>query len=145
MRDGAVLRHGDTNTVCVIGVADLLPQGERRRMSRDVGVSGGRNVSCVNTIGRQDVAYLARLARVAVSDAELDELAGQLDVILHAVARVSEVAAADVPPMTHAVPVTNVLRRDEVRPSLRRDEVLAAAPAAEVGRFRVPRILQEEQ
>jgi aspartyl-tRNA(Asn)/glutamyl-tRNA(Gln) amidotransferase subunit C len=95
-------------------------------------------------ITRDEVAYLARLARLAVTDEELDVFAGQLDVILGAVARVQEVAAADIPPTSHAVPLTNVLRADVTVPCLPRDEVLAAAPAAEEGRFRVPRILDEE-
>jgi aspartyl-tRNA(Asn)/glutamyl-tRNA(Gln) amidotransferase subunit C len=95
-------------------------------------------------ITRDEVAHLARLARLAVSDAELDVFAGQLHVILGAVARVQEVAAADIPPTSHAVPLTNVLRPDVVTPGLDRDEVLAAAPAVEDGRFRVPRILDEE-
>ena len=96
------------------------------------------------TISRSEVAHLARLARLAVTDEELDLFAGQLDVILTAVARVGEVAAADIPPTSHAVPLTNVFRADEVRPSLPRQQVLAGAPAAEDGRFRVPRILGEE-
>lgn len=95
-------------------------------------------------ITRQDVAHLARLARLAVTEEELDTFAGQLDVILAAVARVGEVAAADIPPTSHVVPLTNVMRPDELRPCLPRDAVLAAAPAAEDGRFRVPRILDEE-
>jgi aspartyl-tRNA(Asn)/glutamyl-tRNA(Gln) amidotransferase subunit C len=95
-------------------------------------------------ISREEVAHLARLARLAVTDDELDTLAGQLDVILGAVARVGEVAADDIPPTSHAVPLTNVLRADEVRPSIDREMVLLAAPAAEDGRFRVPRILTEE-
>ena len=96
-------------------------------------------------ITRDEVAHLARLARLAVTDDELDTFARQLDVILGAVARVAEVAADDIVPTTHAVPLTNVLRPDEVRPSLPREKVLAAAPAAEDGRFRVPRILEDEQ
>jgi aspartyl-tRNA(Asn)/glutamyl-tRNA(Gln) amidotransferase subunit C len=95
-------------------------------------------------ITRDEVAHLARLARLAVTDEELDVFAGQLDVILGAVARVQEVAAEDVPPTSHAVPLTNVLRPDVLTPCLDRDAVLAAAPAAEDGRFRVPRILDEE-
>ncbi|GAA0280139.1 Asp-tRNA(Asn)/Glu-tRNA(Gln) amidotransferase subunit GatC [Cryptosporangium japonicum] len=96
-------------------------------------------------ISREEVAHLARLARLAVTDDELDTFAGQLDVILGAVARVGEVAADDIPPTSHAVPLTNVLRADEVRPSIDREMVLLAAPAAEDGRFRVPRILTEEE
>jgi aspartyl-tRNA(Asn)/glutamyl-tRNA(Gln) amidotransferase subunit C len=98
----------------------------------------------MSTISRDDVAHLARLSRLAVTDEELDRFAGQLDQVLAAVARVGEAAVADIEPMTHAVPLTNVLRPDVVRPSLPRDEVLAGAPAAEDDRFRVPRILGEE-
>jgi aspartyl-tRNA(Asn)/glutamyl-tRNA(Gln) amidotransferase subunit C len=96
-------------------------------------------------ISREEVAHLARLARLAVTEDELDKLAGQLDIILGAVARVGEVAADDIPPTSHAVPLTNVLRADQVRPSIDREMVLLAAPAAEDGRFRVPRILMEEE
>src|SRR2546423_10887762 len=91
-------------------------------------------------ITRDDVAHLARLARLALSDDELGHFAGQLEVILAAVARVGEVAAQDIPPTSHALPLTNVFRDDEVAPSLSPDDVLAVAPAAEDGRFRVPRI-----
>lgn len=97
------------------------------------------------SISREEVAHLARLARLAVTDAELDVFAGQLDIIIGSVARVGEVAADDIPTTSDAVPVTNVLRPDELRPSLARDEVLAAAPAAEDGRFRVPRILDDPE
>jgi aspartyl-tRNA(Asn)/glutamyl-tRNA(Gln) amidotransferase subunit C len=95
-------------------------------------------------ISREEVAHLARLARLAVTEAELDTFAGQLDVILQSVARVGEVAADDIPPTTHSVPLTNVLRDDVVVPGLTRDEALSGAPDAEGGRFRVPRILDEE-
>ena len=95
-------------------------------------------------ISRAEVAHLARLARLAVTDKELDVFAGQLDVILGAVARVGEVVAPDIPPTSHAVPMTNVLRPDELRPCLPREAVLAAAPDVEDGKFRVPRILSEE-
>jgi aspartyl-tRNA(Asn)/glutamyl-tRNA(Gln) amidotransferase subunit C len=99
----------------------------------------------MSTISRDDVAHLARLSRLAVTDEELDRFAGQLDQVLAAVARVGEAAVADVPPMSHAVPLTNVLRPDEVTPSLPQDAVLTGAPTAEDGRFRVPRILGEEE
>ena len=92
----------------------------------------------------EEVAHLARLARIALTPDEQERLAAQLDVIVSSVARVQEVAAADIPPTSHAVPLTNVFRPDENRPCLTRDDVLAAAPAAEDGRFRVPRILDEE-
>jgi aspartyl-tRNA(Asn)/glutamyl-tRNA(Gln) amidotransferase subunit C len=95
-------------------------------------------------ISRDDVAYLARLARLAVTEDELSVFAGQLDVILGAVARVGEVAAADIPPTSHAVPMTNVLRPDVTVACLPRDAVLAGAPDVEDFKFRVPRILAEE-
>jgi aspartyl-tRNA(Asn)/glutamyl-tRNA(Gln) amidotransferase subunit C len=91
-----------------------------------------------------DVADLARLARIELTPAELAHLAPQLDVILESVARVADVAADDVPPSSHALPMTNVFRADVVVPSLPLADVLAGAPAAEQDRFRVPRILGEE-
>lgn len=95
-------------------------------------------------LGRDDVAHLARLARLALADEELDSFAGQLSAVLDAVAKVGAADVADVPPTTHAVPLTNVARPDVVTPSLPREAALAAAPAAEDGRFRVPQILGEE-
>ena len=96
-------------------------------------------------ISREEVAHLARLSRLAVTDEELDQFAGQLEVILQAVARVGEVAAADIPPTSHSVPLTNVFRDDVVVSGLTRDEALSGAPDAAEGRFRVPRILDEEE
>ncbi|HTW19445.1 MAG TPA: Asp-tRNA(Asn)/Glu-tRNA(Gln) amidotransferase subunit GatC [Mycobacteriales bacterium] len=96
-------------------------------------------------ISRSDVAHLAKLARIALDDRELDAMASQLEVILDAVSRVQEVAAADIPPTSHAVPVVNVLRADLPAPCLTPAEALAAAPASEDDRFRVPRILDDEQ
>lgn len=92
-----------------------------------------------------EVARLAQLARIDLTADELAHLAPQLDVILESVARVADVATDDVTPTSHPVPMTNVFRTDEVRASLDRDEVLAGAPDQEDGRFRVPRILGEEQ
>ncbi len=94
-------------------------------------------------ITRDDVAHLAKLARLEVTDAELATFAGQLEVILGSVARVAEVAADDIPPTSHSVPLTNVWREDVVAPCLDRDEVLRMAPASEDGRFEVPRMLDE--
>ena len=91
-----------------------------------------------------DVARLGELARIRLTDEELAHLAPQLDVILTSVARVTEIAAADVPPTSHALALTNVFREDVVTESLSAHDALAAAPAVEDGRFRVPRILGEE-
>ena len=95
------------------------------------------------SISRAEVAHLARLARLAVTEEELDLFAGQLEVILTSVARVREVAAADVPPTSHAVGLTNVFRADVPRPGLTQQQALSGAYATEEGRFRVPRILDE--
>jgi aspartyl-tRNA(Asn)/glutamyl-tRNA(Gln) amidotransferase subunit C len=98
----------------------------------------------MSALSRDDVAHLAGLARIDATEDELDRLAGQLAQILDAVDRVGEVAAADVPPMSHPLPLTNVTRPDEPRPGLSADEALAGAPASEQQRFRVPRILEED-
>ncbi|NLU81603.1 Asp-tRNA(Asn)/Glu-tRNA(Gln) amidotransferase subunit GatC [Rhodococcus sp. HNM0569] len=94
-------------------------------------------------ISRDEVAHLARLSRLALSDAELDEFAGQLDQILAAVKTVSEVAADDVPPMANPNSVANVTRPDVVVPGLTPDQALDQAPAVEQQRFSVPQILGE--
>jgi aspartyl-tRNA(Asn)/glutamyl-tRNA(Gln) amidotransferase subunit C len=98
----------------------------------------------MTSISREDVAHLGRLARLELTESELDHYSEQLDLILQSVARISEVAADDIPPMSHPIPMVNVFRDDIVKPSLPREEALAAAPATEDNRFRVPRILDEE-
>jgi len=102
-------------------------------------------LTSMSAITRAEVAHLARLARLDLAEDELDHYAEQLDVILTSVARVSEVAADDIPPTSHPVPLVNVTRPDVARPGLSREEALAAAPAVEDDRFRVPRILEEEE
>jgi aspartyl-tRNA(Asn)/glutamyl-tRNA(Gln) amidotransferase subunit C len=96
-------------------------------------------------ISRDEVAHLANLARIELDDAELDHLAPQLSVILESIASIAEVAAADIPPTSHAVPLTNVFRADEPVPSLTAEQALSGAPASEQQRFAVPRILGDEQ
>src|SRR5690349_4655482 len=95
-------------------------------------------------ISRADVEHVARLARLALSDDELQSLTSDLGAILDHVAQIAALDTHDVPPTAHPLPLVNVLRPDAVVAGLDRDEVLAAAPAAEDGRFRVPRILGEE-
>jgi aspartyl-tRNA(Asn)/glutamyl-tRNA(Gln) amidotransferase subunit C len=95
-------------------------------------------------ISREEVAHLARLSRLAVTEQELDQFAGQLDVILQSVARIGDVAADDIPPTSHSVPLTNIYRDDVVTPCLTQQEALSGAPDSAEGRFRVPRILDEE-
>ena len=96
-------------------------------------------------ITRDEVAHLADLARIELDDAELDHLAPQLSVILESIASIADVAAADIPPTSHALPLTNVFRADVVRPSLTAEQALSGAPASEQQRFSVPRILGDEQ
>lgn len=99
---------------------------------------------CMPGITREEVAHLARLARLELKGEELEHFAGQLDDIIGAVARVSEVADQDVPPTSHPLPLTNVMRADEVRPSLTPAQALSGAPAQEQQRFKVPQILGED-
>ena len=85
-----------------------------------------------------------RLARLALSDDEVERFAEQLGVILEHADDVASLDLEGVEPTAHPLPLQNVFRDDEVRASLDRDEVLAQAPAVEDGRFRVPRIMREE-
>jgi aspartyl-tRNA(Asn)/glutamyl-tRNA(Gln) amidotransferase subunit C len=94
-------------------------------------------------ISRADVEHVAKLARLALTDAEIEDLTAELGSILGHADDIEALALDDVPPTAHPLPLENVLRADDVRPTLDRDEVLAQAPAAEDGRFRVPRILGE--
>ena len=96
------------------------------------------------SIGRDDVARLADLARIQLTDEEVDRLSGEFDAIMDAVASVSEVATTDVPATSPPIPMTNVFREDVVTETLTQEQALAAAPHAEDGRFGVPQILGEE-
>ncbi len=96
-------------------------------------------------ITRDEVAHLARLARIDLDDAELDHLAPQLSVILDSVASIAGIAGDDVPATSHPLPLTNVFRDDVVVPGLSAEQALAGAPAEEQQRFAVPRILGDEQ
>ncbi|MGI9032125.1 MAG: Asp-tRNA(Asn)/Glu-tRNA(Gln) amidotransferase subunit GatC [Acidimicrobiales bacterium] len=95
-------------------------------------------------ISREDVVHVAGLARLALTDEELDRFTDQLGAVLEHAADVASVDTEGVAPTAHPLPLVNVLRDDTVVPGLARDEVLAQAPAVEDGRFRVPRILGEE-
>ena len=94
-------------------------------------------------INREDVAHLAQLAHIEMSDDELDRMATELAVIVDSVKSVSEAAGADVPATSHPVPLTNVMREDVVGHVLTVDEVLSGAPDSVDGRFKVPAILEE--
>src|SRR5262245_38456479 len=90
---------------------------------------------------RADVEHVARLARLALTDDEIEQLTLELGAVLEHAADVAALELTDVPPAAHPLPLRNVLRDGDVRPALDRDEVLASAPSTEDGRFRVPRIL----
>lgn len=96
-------------------------------------------------ISRDDVAHLARLARLALTDHELDGFAGQLDAILEHVSRIQAVDTGDVTPTDNPLKEVNVTRPDAVVPGLTQVQALAGAPRAEDGRFAVPQILGESQ
>ena len=98
-----------------------------------------------NPLTRADVEHVATLARLALSDDEIDQFTTQLGAVLEHFASVAALDTSDVPPTSHPIPLSNVLRADSARPGLDRDVVLSMAPAAEDGRFRVPRVLAEEQ
>jgi aspartyl-tRNA(Asn)/glutamyl-tRNA(Gln) amidotransferase subunit C len=95
-------------------------------------------------ITRDDVAHLGKLARIELGEAEIEQLTDQLGIILAAVARVQEVANADVPGTSHPLPLVNVTRPDVVTPSLTNQQALSGAPASDQERFKVPQILGEE-
>lgn len=94
-------------------------------------------------ITRAEIEHVSALARLALTDEEVERLGGELDAILDHAAAVSALDLAAVPPTAHPFPLANVLRPDDARPGLDRDEVLAEAPDAHEGRFRVPPVLGE--
>ena len=99
-------------------------------------------MACVPArISTADVAHVARLARLDLSDEDLEQFTEQLGAVLEHAKDVDALDTAGVPPTAHPLPLRNVLRPDLVVPSLDREEVLAQAPDAEAGLFRVPRIL----
>ncbi|HWJ84134.1 MULTISPECIES: Asp-tRNA(Asn)/Glu-tRNA(Gln) amidotransferase subunit GatC [Cellulomonas] len=98
----------------------------------------------MSSLSRDEVARVAGLARIDLTPAELDRLAGELDVIVESVARVSEIATPDVPATSHPLPLSNVFRTDVPVATVDRDAVLASAPAAQDGKFLVPQILGED-
>ncbi len=99
----------------------------------------------MSQISRDDVAHLARLARLALTDDELDGFAGQLGAILEHVSRIQAVDVTGVEPTDNPLKDVNVTRPDTVVPSLSQRAALAGAPRAEDGRFAVPQILGESQ
>jgi len=110
--------------------------GTRRQRLTSAGMS--------DRLSPEVVAHVAQLARLDLTPEELVLYTGQLAAVLEHAADVAALDLGDVPPTYHPLPLVNVLRDDEPRPGLERDEVLAMAPDAEDWRFRVPRIMSEE-
>jgi aspartyl-tRNA(Asn)/glutamyl-tRNA(Gln) amidotransferase subunit C len=94
-------------------------------------------------IDRQAVDHVARLARLALDEDERERMMGELAQILGHAEKIQELDLEAVEPTSHSLPIRNVMRPDEVRTGLTQDEALANAPAAEAGRFRVPRIIED--
>ena len=99
----------------------------------------------MSEISAEQVAHLANLARIALTDEEIEHLTKELGQIMQAVEQVNEVATPDVPPTSHPIPMQNVFRDDVVGPTLTADEALAGAPERDGSRFVVSAILGEEQ
>jgi aspartyl-tRNA(Asn)/glutamyl-tRNA(Gln) amidotransferase subunit C len=99
----------------------------------------------MSEISTELVRHLAGLARIDLSEAELESLTGELAQIVDSIAKVSEVATPDVVATSHPIPLQNVFREDEVRPSLTVEQALSGAPEREGDRFKVGAILDEEQ
>ena len=99
----------------------------------------------MSTISTAEVARVAALARVALTDAEVERLAKELDAVASSFARVYSVVSAEIPATSHPVPLTNVMREDVPGPTLDVEELLAGAPASEDSMFLVPQILGDEE
>jgi aspartyl-tRNA(Asn)/glutamyl-tRNA(Gln) amidotransferase subunit C len=89
-------------------------------------------------ISREQVLHVAKLARLALSEEEVDRFSEQLNAILDAIGKVSELDLSDVPPTSHPLALVNVVDADEPRPSLEREQALVNAPESEASAFRVP-------
>ena len=95
-------------------------------------------------IDRATVDHVARLARLDLSDKERERMTAELGKILEHAAKIQALDLDEVEPTSHAIPIRNVMRRDETRPSLTQEQALSGAPEVEDGRFKVPSILEDE-
>jgi len=98
----------------------------------------------VSSLDRKTVDHVARLARLDLSDDERERMRAELSDILAHAEKIQELELDGVPPMAHSVPLVNRMRPDETKPSLSQEDALRNAPEAEDGRFRVPRIIEDE-
>ncbi len=95
------------------------------------------------SLDRAAVNHVARLARLDLTGEERERMQKELTVILGHADKIQSLELDDVPPTSHALPLSNVMRPDRARPSLPPEEALANAPETEDGRFRVPRIIED--
>ena len=93
-------------------------------------------------ITRAEVEHVARLARLALQDDELDSLTGQMDAILGYVEQLNELNTEGIIPTAHAVPMENAFREDRVKPSIGIEKALQNAPAAAESAFKVPKVIE---
>ncbi len=98
----------------------------------------------MSSISRDEVSRVAELARIDLTPQETDRLAGELDVIVDAIAQISSVVSSDIPPTSNPLALVNVFREDIPEAPMSIEDVMASAPAHEDGRFAVPQILGEE-
>jgi len=99
----------------------------------------------MSAIDKNTVRYVATLARLRLSEAEIDRMAGELSAIVSYVWQLNEVDTTNVPPTAHPLPVTNVFREDIIRPGVDAEEALRNAPEAHGDFFRVPKVLDQEE
>lgn len=90
----------------------------------------------------KDVEYVAKLARLNLSDEEREKFTKQLDAILQYADKLNELNTDDIEPTTHVLPLTNVMREDVVKESLSQEKVFRNAPEEEDGQFKVPAVLE---
>jgi aspartyl-tRNA(Asn)/glutamyl-tRNA(Gln) amidotransferase subunit C len=109
-----------------------------------VGVSNAYDISMSSPLTRQEVEHVAKLARLSLSDEEIETFTEQLGAVLEYAQEMNALDITDLHPTAHPLNLENVMREDEYRDVLSRDEVLAEAPEAVDDRFGVPRILGEE-
>ncbi|MDR6939205.1 Asp-tRNA(Asn)/Glu-tRNA(Gln) amidotransferase subunit GatC [Arcanobacterium hippocoleae] len=98
----------------------------------------------MSSFSKEEVKRVADLARIALTEEEIAQFAGELGVISESVAKISAVVSDDIPATSHPIPLTNVWREDEIGAGIDREEVLAGAPDSQDGKFKVPSILGEE-
>lgn len=143
MVGGSATGFAAMRSVVAIGSV-VLPSWPDEGPARVAGAPSAARLASMSTISREEVARLAGLARIDLTESELTRLAGELDVIVQAVAAVSALVTDDVPATSHPMPLSNVTRADVLTTPLAVADAIAAAPAAQGDRFVVPQILEED-